>query len=127
MIKPSSETNSFKQQTESPTLPLSPSDKMGAQGTTTSSCQHQRGDERDKRWARATKLPSSCHLNHLFLLLSLLSLQILKSSSTILHNSNQATGPGETHLAGQMFTCGKLYYRTFYMDQQRNVLYVGAM
>lgn len=25
------------------------------------------------------------------------------------------------------FTCGKLYYRTFYLDQHRNVLYVGAM
>lgn len=25
------------------------------------------------------------------------------------------------------FTCGKLYYRTFHLDQQRNVLYVGAM
>ena len=27
----------------------------------------------------------------------------------------------------QSFSCGKLYYRTFHLDQQRNVLYVGAM
>lgn len=25
------------------------------------------------------------------------------------------------------FTCGRLFYRTFHLDQQRNVLYVGAM
>lgn len=24
-------------------------------------------------------------------------------------------------------TCGKLYYRTFHMDERRDVLYVGAM
>ncbi|KAK6631234.1 Semaphorin-2A [Polyplax serrata] len=27
----------------------------------------------------------------------------------------------------QEFTCGKLYYRTFYLDEKRNSLYVGAM
>ncbi|EEB14535.1 Semaphorin-2A precursor, putative [Pediculus humanus corporis] len=33
------------------------------------------------------------------------------------------------HLFGsiQEFTCGKLYYRTFYLDEKRNSLYVGAM
>lgn len=25
------------------------------------------------------------------------------------------------------FTCGKLYYRTFHLDEERDVLYVGAM
>ncbi|XP_023725711.1 semaphorin-2A-like, partial [Cryptotermes secundus] len=25
------------------------------------------------------------------------------------------------------FTCGKLYYRTFYLDEKRDALYVGAM
>lgn len=29
--------------------------------------------------------------------------------------------------SSHLFTCGKLYYRTFHLDQQRNVLYVGAM
>ena len=33
----------------------------------------------------------------------------------------------QADLVGLQFTCGKLYYRTFHMDQQRNVLYVGAM
>lgn len=25
------------------------------------------------------------------------------------------------------FTCGKLYYRTFYLDEKQDALYVGAM
>lgn len=25
------------------------------------------------------------------------------------------------------FTCGKLYYRTFHLDEERDALYVGAM
>lgn len=25
------------------------------------------------------------------------------------------------------FTCGKLFYRTFYLDEDRDALYVGAM
>lgn len=34
---------------------------------------------------------------------------------------------GKLARADDQFTCGKLYYRTFHLDQQRNVLYVGAM
>lgn len=34
---------------------------------------------------------------------------------------------GNEQVLGQQFSCGKLYYRTFHLDQQRNVLYVGAM
>lgn len=61
-------------------------------------------------------------------LLSLLSLSISSClSSTIMHNNNQANIATPQDSAGQVFTCGKLYYRTFYLDQQRNVLYVGAM
>uniref|UniRef100_A0A336MKD2 CSON001287 protein n=1 Tax=Culicoides sonorensis TaxID=179676 RepID=A0A336MKD2_CULSO len=25
------------------------------------------------------------------------------------------------------FTCGKMYYRTFYLDEKRDALYVGAI
>ena len=62
----------------------------------------------------------------LFLLLSLSTLPI-PASSMILNNNNNNQQAGDHQLAGQMFTCGKLYYRTFHMDQQRNVLYLGAM
>lgn len=62
----------------------------------------------------------------LFLSLSLLSTLPIPASSMNLNNNNNNQA-GEHQLAGQMFTCGKLYYRTFHMDQQRNVLYIGAM
>lgn len=77
----------------------------------------------DKKPLLKTATPTSCLT--LFLLPLLLSMFSLPSaSSTLLHN-NQASPSQE--LAGQVFTCGKLYYRTFHLDQQRNVLYVGAM
>ena len=35
----------------------------------------------------------------------------------------EPSGPDWSHT----FSCGKLYYRTFHMDVQRNTLFVGAM
>lgn len=60
----------------------------------------------------------------LFLLLSL-SISTCQSS-TVIYNNNQAINTAAPQ-DGQIFTCGKLYYRTFHLDQARNVLYVGAM
>jgi len=41
-------------------------------------------------------------------------------------SSQQQQQPQQDSTSHQ-FSCGKLYYRTFHLDQQRNVLYVGAM
>lgn len=62
------------------------------------------------------------------LFLSLLSTLIValgnRPSQVQAHNLQQA----QQHLdIAHQFSCGKLYYRTFHLDQQRNVLYVGAM
>lgn len=45
------------------------------------------------------------------------------NSSGLLLSQQQQLQSDVSH----QFTCGKLYYRTFHLDQQRNVLYVGAM
>lgn len=48
------------------------------------------------------------------------------SSSGLLLSQQQQQQQLQSDVSHQ-FTCGKLYYRTFHLDQQRNVLYVGAM
>uniref|UniRef100_A0A6G1SMH5 Semaphorin-2A n=2 Tax=Aceria tosichella TaxID=561515 RepID=A0A6G1SMH5_9ACAR len=93
---------------------------------------HQQAPQNNQKHRRTmliSQLAQTTNCYTLFLL-SLLSLSISSClSSTInMHNNNQANSISAAQDAtGQIFTCGKLYYRTFHLDQQRNVLYVGAM
>lgn len=55
------------------------------------------------------------------------------NSALLMHQSAQSTQSAQYQQqqqqqdASHLFSCGKLYYRTFLLDQQRNILYVGAM
>lgn len=84
--------------------------------TMQSCCHHHHHHHHRRRDANTCKsLATSC-----FMFLVLIIMPIMSCTSYALQHS-------PIELAGQQFTCGKLYYRTFHMDQQRNVLYVGAM
>lgn len=59
-------------------------------------------------------------------ILSNTAIQLVASHTTSYYQS-QSQVEASSSATTASFSCGKLYYRTFHLDQQRNVLYVGAM
>lgn len=73
------------------------------------------------------RMRTSCQKFILAISLFLLAQLVQSSKSHTMQMSHHLQQDPATTNVGQIFTCGKLYYRTFHLDQQRNVLYVGAM
>lgn len=76
------------------------------------------------------------HLHPYYIMISLLYLLLISSMFIVVHGTRRhwTSYNSETQHAlrhhrdhTREFSCGRLYYRTFYLDPRREVLYVGAM